>query len=245
MDFSKLDKISGIPLYVQIRESIKGRIDEGEFKVGALIPSEESLAKEYGVSRMTLRHALDDLLSDGIIIRKQGVGTIISSPKVLRDYSQLTSFYEDAKKRGLKPRSKVDLIERIPANALVADELMIEPGEEVFHIFRKRLVEHNEVIALHELFIPAQLCPWIEEVDLETESLYNLYDRHGLEIEWGKQLVEARSASSKIAQELGIESGVPILYSERISYTKNNLPVERVIAVSPGDRFSLNLVMRR
>lgn len=242
---SRLDKINGIPLYVQIRESIRERVKEGEFEVGSLLPSEESLAKEYGVSRMTLRHALDDLLTDGIIIRKHGVGTIISSSKVVRDYSQLTSFFEDAQKRGLKPRSEVSLLEKIPANKKVASDLMIEPGNEVFHIFRKRLVEDNQIVAMHELFIPVQLCPWIEDTRLEGESLYDLYDRHGLTIEWGKQLVEARNASPKEARELDIDPGAAILYSERISFTKNNLPVERVIAFSPGDRFSLNLVMRR
>jgi GntR family transcriptional regulator len=242
---SRLDKINGIPLYVQIRESIRERVKEGEFEVGSLLPSEEALAKDYGVSRMTLRHALDDLLTDGIIIRKHGIGTIISSSKVVRDYSQLTSFYEDAKKRGLKPRSEVSSIEKIAANKLVASDLMIKEGDQVFHFFRKRLVEDNQVVALHELFIPVQLCPWIEEVRLEGESLYDLYDRHGLSIEWGKQLVEAHNASAAIARELEIETGAAILYSERISFTNNNLPVERVIAVSPGDRFSLNLVMRR
>ena len=242
---TRLEKINGIPLYVQIRESIRERVKSKEFEVGSLLPSEEALAKEYGVSRMTLRHALNDLLTDGIIIRKHGVGTIISSSKVMRDYSQLTSFFEDAKQRGLKPRSQVDLIEKVPANQLVASELMINTGAEVFHIFRKRLVEDNQVVSLHELFIPVQLCPWIEDVNLEGESLYQLYDEHGLTIEWGKQLVEARLASQQTARELGIEPGDPILYSERISFTRNNLPVERVIAVSPGDMFSLNLVMRR
>lgn len=245
MAADKLEKINGIPLYVQIRESLRDRIKEGEYEIGSLLPSEETLAKDYGVSRMTLRHALNDLLNDGIIIRKHGVGTQISSTKVLRDYSQLNSFFEDARNRGLKPRSQVELLEIVPADQRVAAELMIEPGTEVYHIFRKRLVEDNQVIALHELFIPVHLCPWIETANLEGESLYDLYGRHGLTIEWGKQLVEARCANPRTARDLGINPGDPVLYSERISFTNNNLPVERVIAVSPGDRFSLNLVMRR
>lgn len=245
MTFRKLDKIKGIPMYVQIRESIWERVKEGEYKVGSLLPSEESMAKEYGVSRMTLRHALDELLSEGIIIRKHGVGTIIASTKVVRDYSKLTSFFEDARNRGLKPRSRVDLLETILADDLLAAILMIDPGAEVFHIFRKRLVEDDQVAALHELFIPVQLCPWINDADLEKESLYDLYDRHGLSIEWGKQLVEARCASPQVAKDLEIKLGDPILYSERISFTKKNLPVERVISVAPGSQFSLNLVLRR
>lgn len=241
---NQLNRKNGIPLYVQIRESLRERIKESEYGVGTLLPSEESLAEEYGVSRMTLRHALDDLVKQGLILRKHGVGTIVSSSKVMRDYSRLTSFFGDARKRGLKPNSKVDLLETIPAADQVASDLMIEPGEEIYHILRRRLLE-DEVIALHELFIPADLCPWISEVDLETGSLYDLYDQHDLSIEWGKQIVEARCAEETAAEELQIAVGSPVLYSKRISFTKNNLPVERVIAVSPGKRFSLNLVMRR
>jgi len=244
MSGNQLDRENGIPLYVQIRESLRERFQSGEYEVGALLPSEEALAREYGVSRMTLRHALDDLVKEGLIIRKHGVGTVVSSTKVVRDYSRLTSFFRDARKRGLEPRSRVDLLETIPAEDLVADELMIDPGDEVFHILRRRFLE-DEVIALHELFIPAALCPWIPEVDLETGSLYDLYDQHDLRIEWGKQIVEAHAAHPEEAEKLELEPGSPVLYSKRISLTKNNIPVERVIAVSPGDRFSLNLVMRR
>jgi GntR family transcriptional regulator len=244
MPGNQVDRENGIPLYIQIRESLRERFREGEYEVGALLPSEEALAREYGVSRMTLRHALDDLVKEGLIIRKHGVGTVVSSTRVVRDYSRLTSFFRDARQRGLEPHSRVDLLETIPADDLVAGELMIEPGEEVFHILRRRFLE-EEIIALHELFIPAALCPWIPEADLETGSLYDLYDQHDLRIEWGKQIVEARAADPEAAEKLEIEPGSPVLYSKRISLTKNNLPVERVIAVSPGDRFSLNLVMRR
>lgn len=238
-------KVKGVPLYVQIRESFRLRIQSGELEVGSQLPSEETLAKDYGVSRMTLRRAMNDLVEEGLIVRKHGEGTLVFSAKVTRDYATLTSFYEDAQSRGLKPSSRVVKKKIIKADSEIAKNLMINEGEPVFNIIRLRLVEDNMVMAVHDLYIPVSLCPWIEDTNLEQASLYDLYDRHGLPIAWGSQIVEARSATEEQAKYLNIESDSPVLYSERVSYTSKNLPVERVVAVSPGDRFSIKLVMRR
>ena len=242
---NNIGHMKGVPLYVQIRESIRERIKIGEFKVGSHLPSEETLAKDFGVSRMTLRRAMDDLVQDGLIVRKHGDGTLVSSTRVMRDYTKLTSFFEDARERGLKPHSKIALKRIVEADNIVRAKLMLNEGEKVFHIIRLRLVEENRVMSVHEVYIPVSLCPWIEDVNLEDASLYDLYESHGLAIEWGSQIVEARSATPEQAQYLNIPLDLPVLYSERVSYTNKNIPVERVEAVSPGDRFSLKLVMRR
>ncbi len=240
-----IGKVKGVPLYVQIRESIRSRIDTGELKAGGYLPSEETLAKDFGVSRMTLRRAMDDLVQEGLIVRKHGDGTLVSSTKVMRDCTTLTSFFEDARARGLKPYSRVVLKEIIKADCEVAKKLMIDEEDDVFHIIRLRLVEDEKVMALHELNIPVSLCPWIEDVNLEQASLYDLYENHGLSIEWGSQIVEARSATAQQAKYLDIPINIPLLCSERISYTSTNIPVERVVSVSPGDRFSIRLVLSR
>lgn len=246
MDISNnIGKLKGVPLYVQIRESIRTRIDSGEFAVGCHLPSEDALAKEFGVSRMTLRRAMEDLVQDGLIVRKHGDGTLVSSTKVQRDYTKLTSFFEDARARGLKPYSCIMIKEIVKADKDIAAKLMINDRDPVFHIIRKRLVEDEKVVAIHELYIPVALCPWIEDANLEQASLYDLYQDHGLAVEWGSQIVEARSATKEQSENLNIEPDSPVLFSERISYTSKNIPVERVVAVSPGDRFSLKLVMRR
>ena len=240
-----IGKVKGVPLYVQIRESIRSRIDTGELKAGGYLPSEETLAKDFGVSRMTLRRAMDDLVQEGLIVRKHGDGTLVSSTKVMRDCTTLTSFFEDARSRGLKPYSRVVLKEIVKADSEVAKKLMINEGDDVFHIIRLRVVEEEKVMALHELNIPVSLCPWIEDVNLEKESLYDLYENHGLSIEWGSQIVEARSATAQQAEYLEIPINIPLLCSERISYTSKNVPVERVVSVSPGDRFAIRLVLSR
>jgi GntR family transcriptional regulator len=204
-----------------------------------------SLSKKFGVSRMTVRRAIEDLVREGILIRKWGEGTIVSSSKVVRDYTRLTAFHEDAKNRGLKPSSKMISKEVIEADQKNAKLLSIKERDKLFHLLRIRLTENLGIVALHELFIPVSICPWIDTVDLEESSLYTLYEVHQLKIEWGSQIVEARLPTNKQSELLEISSSTPVLYSDRISYTHNNIPVERVIAVSPGDKFSLNLVMKR
>ncbi len=238
-------QIKGVPLYVQIRETLRQKIENKDIKVGMHLPAEADLAGMFGVSRMTVRRAIEDLVTDGLLIRKHGTGTIVSSRKVVRDYTKLTSFHEDAHQRGMNPLSQVLAFEVITAPVECVEKLMIKETDKVFHIIRLRSVDADQLIALHDLYIPQALCPWLDGVDLENESLYELYENHGLTIEWGKQIVEAHCATEEQARILKIEPGSPVLYSERISYTSNNIPVERVIAVSPGERFSLNLVLRR
>lgn len=245
--FSEISSIplKGVPLYVQIRETIREKIESREIKVGTRLPAEADLAEMFGVSRMTVRRAIEDLVMDGLLIRKQGTGTIVSSRKVVRDYTRLTSFHEDAQSRGMHPLSRVLKFEVILPPADYVQKLMIKETDKVYHVIRLRMVDDNQIIALHETFIPQSLCPWIEDANLENESLYTLYEKHGLAIEWGKQIVEAHYVTEQQAHCLQIPTGSPVLYSERISYTANNVPVECVTGVCPGDRFSINLILRR
>lgn len=239
------DNLKGVPLYVQIRERIREKIRKNELTIGSFLPAETELAEMFNVSRMTVRSAIDDLVTEGLLIRKQGTGTLIASKRAVRDYSRLTGFHEDMKSRGMNPSSKVIKKELIPASEEFADKLMIQPGSKVFHILRLRFVEDNQIIALHRLYIPQGLCPWIEEADLNKESLYELYTKNNLPVEWGRQIVEAHTAMEIEAKYLEIEVGTPILYSERISYSKNNIPLEHATAWCRADRYSMNFILKR
>lgn len=246
MNNLKPDKfIEGIPYYLQIRETIKERINAGEYPVGEYLPSETSLASQFGVSRMTLRRAIDELVQEGLLSRKWGTGTMVASKKVIRDYTKLTSFHEDVALRGMEPSSKLIFKEIIKADNRDAEKLLINKGDEIFHALRLRMVENQIPMAVHELFIPLSVCPWITSLDLEKDSLYAAYDFHNLAIKWGSQIVEARLATPEQSKYLDIDVNSPVLYSDRLSFTQKNVLVERVIAVSPGKRFSLNLTLAR
>lgn len=242
-----IHEVKGIPLYVQIREELRMRIVNHELKIGTQLPSENDLAEHFGVSRMTLRKAVDDLVSDGMLLRKQGVGTIVASEKVIRDYSALFGFYEDARNSGYSPFSKLLSKEVIKANRKIANAIAVSEGEPIFHISRLRYLSGDIPPVLHDVYVSKSLCPWLEDdtIDLEKESLYHLYETHGLTIHWAKQLVEARVASKSEAELLSYEVGGPLLYFERIIYTQENLPIEMVIALNPGDHYSVDLVLKR
>jgi GntR family transcriptional regulator len=245
--FNELNKsdLKGVPLYVQISEKIREKIKKNDLEVGAFLPAETELAEMFSVSRMTVRSAIDDLVLEGLLIRKQGTGTIVASKRVERDYSRLTGFYEDMKARGMNPSSKLLKIEEESASEYYAEKLMVPVGSPLFHVLRMRYVENNDIVALHSLHISQHLCPWIADANLSRDSLYELYNKNDVPVEWGKQLVEARSASSEIAEYLDIEVGAPILYTERVSYTKNNVPLEHAVGWCRADRYTMNLSLRR
>ena len=245
--FLKIDDrhSKGIPLYVQIRETIRKKISDHEIAIGTRLPAETNLAESFGVSRMTVRQAINGLVSDGLLIRKHGTGTIVCSRKIIRDYTRLTGFHEDALSLGRTPTSRVLKFEIIHPPEIFRQKLMLKKTEKVFHALRLRCIDNNQIYAFHELYVPQSVCPWFGDVDLENDSLYNLYKEHELAIEWGRQTIEARSATEEQAQYLQIPVASPILWYERTSYTDNNIPVETGEGISPGDRFSINLILKR
>ncbi|MDY6875583.1 MAG: GntR family transcriptional regulator [Chloroflexota bacterium] len=240
----ELARIKGIPLYVQIRETIREQITSGELPVGSKLFPEEEIAERFGVSRMTARRALADLVREGLLLRKQGVGTLVASRKITRNYSRLTSFYEGATEQGRCPASRLLDLSVIPASADLAPRLMIEPGTLVMCITRLRLLD-GAPIALHIAHVMRDLCPALLDEDLEDQSLYRLYDSYGLKIAWAKQRIEARAATKEQAHHLGLEPGAPVLYSERTTYMANNTPIEWVQAYASGAPYAIEVTLFR
>jgi len=241
---TELSRIKGIPLYVQIREAIREQIERGELHVGDKLPSEEELAEQFGVSRMTARRGLDDLVQEGLLQRKHGVGTLVVSRRITRNYTRLTSFYEQAAEEGLEPSSKLLDFSVVQASADLASRLMVEPGAPVMRITRLRLLG-GEPIALHVAHVARDLCPALLNEDLEDQSLYRLYESHGLKIVWARQRIEARAATGEQARYLGLKPGAPVLYSERTTYTTNNTPIEWVQAYASGAPYAIEVTLFR
>lgn len=237
-------KHKGKPLYLQIRETLQELIVDGRIAVGEQLPSEDDLAQFFGVSRMTVRHALGDLVGNGIIRRVHGTGTIVASRKIVRNYNRLNSFFEDAQRYGLNPSSQLLERESIPATSQVAKALDIEVGTQVVHLTRLRY-SNQRIIAINEVYTPEHLCPWLMEENVDTQSLYYLYERNGFKLEWGHQLIEARAASAEQARILEIDPGSPVLYLERTTFASNDLPIEWTQAYSAPDRYSIEMILKR
>src|SRR2546423_14549839 len=140
---------------VLTRQRVLELIDQ--LQVGQAIPSERRLSGELGISRLTVRAALDDLVRDGYLERRHGAGTFVSEPKIAQQLT-LTSFSEDMRRRGMVPDSRTVALENIHAGPQVARALNISPADRVFRIRRLRLAD-GDPMALETLHVPVSLVP--------------------------------------------------------------------------------------
>jgi GntR family transcriptional regulator len=234
----------GVPLYVQIRESLRRQILNGTYKAQAQLPSEEELANTLHVSRMTVRHALSELVAEGMLRRRSGAGTFVIERKFLFDQSHLQSFWQATARLGMKPSSQLVSAETIAASPQIADPLEIQPGTNVYRICRLRFA-NSDPIAFHEAYIPAELVPNLLDEDLARESLYNIYERRGYSPVHGEQRISARSADDKLAQLLDTPLAAPLLYIERITRIATGMPIEFVYAFNHPERYALYMPLFR
>lgn len=238
-----LDKQSHIPMYVQIEEELKRRIKDGEVAVGTAIPSERELTEQFGVSRMTVRQSITNLVNEGLLYREKGRGTFVASLKVEQPLNGLTSFTEDMKARGLTPSNKVIRFEKMLPEPDIAAELQLEPGEEVFTVERIRYA-NEKPMALERTYLPARLFPALDEQALDG-SLYSLIESGQQSISHASQRMEAALVRKEEAELLQIAMPAAILIIERISYLTNGTPFEVVRSIYRADRYKFVTEIQR
>ncbi len=237
---------SHIPYYIQLIDILKEKVQSGKWVAGNQIPGEQDLCEMYGVSRTVVRQALRELELDGVITRRKGKGTFISSPKINEGLVQkLTGFYQDMVERGLKPTTRVLHRNVVPASEKVARFLDIAPGDKVIDLLRLRSVD-DEPIQLVTSYIPLEICPALATVDLTNQSLYQFMEREcGIFIAKGRRTVEAVLANETEAALLGIERGAPLLMLDSISYSESGKPIEYYHALHRGDRSRFEVELLR
>lgn len=231
-----VNKDSPVPLYYQI-ESILSKWISKNLKPGDMLPTEKELCEAFGVSRIVIRQALNDLASRGVIKRRRGIGTVVIRPKI-NEYlvSRLTGFYADMKSQGLEPTTKVLSKRLIKANELLAYYLDLNIGDEIIELQRLRFVK-DEPILIVISYIPWKFCPDLLDEELENRSLYEIFEtKYGIELVWGERTIEAISANSEDAKLLWIDRGSPLIFLRSITYTHNNVPVEYYEAKHRADR---------
>ncbi|WP_025640418.1 GntR family transcriptional regulator [Schnuerera ultunensis] len=235
------DKSQKIPYYIQIRESILKRIVSGELKVGEKLPSEENLAKHFGVSRMTVNKALSDLVDNGYLTRIPGSGTYVS--KIRREGSGMTTlgFMESISKKGFKITSKVIFKEIEVPTKDVAEKLNIFLTQHVYHIKRIRSV-NNMPIVFQDSYIRKDLCPGLFEYDLDNKSLYRTIQKiTGKEIKKAKDRIEAIQSDEYMGQILNVNKNFPLLHIERVAFIDEVYPIELTYSWYRSDQYILEV----
>ncbi len=220
----------------EAREQVLELIEE--LKVGDAIPPERLLSMKLGVSRLTLRAALGELVREGHLTRRRGAGTFVAEPKVAKGMT-ITSFSEDMRQRGLTPGSRTLEFRTIPAGARLGRILYVSPSEPVLSVRRLRLAD-GEPMAVEFLHVPAALFPGLTAQDLEESSFYDLLgDRYGIEIVGGTQTVEPTVTNGEESSALGVPLHSPALLFERVARAASGEIVEYTSSIYRGDRYRL------
>lgn len=224
---------------------MRERIRTGEWKPGDLIPSERELGEMYGISRMTARQAITDLVNEGLFYREQGKGTFVSRHKVTQQLIRLTGFTEDIRARGQRPSAKVLSAQMRAADETLAERLRIKPGQLVFSLKRLRIADDDPLaIELSQLHFPG--CEKLLEEDLEQNSLYRLLEsKYGLPPVEAEQELEAGLAGTEEAQLLKISTGSSVLFIRRTTYTDRNQPIEYAKSVYCGNKYTFYTHLKR
>jgi len=234
----------GIALYYQVAEVLRNQIKSGRLRPGDLLPSEDELCSLFQISRTTVRAALNMLVSEGLIYRKQGRGTYVAEPKFEQAYPRLLSFTEEMLQKGLQPGARVLAVEKVPADEKIAEELSIECGEFVIMIKRLRLA-NNEPIGIQTAYVPFILCPNLIKEDL-SQSLYTLLiEKFHLPLYAAKDVYYAGTLNAEEAALLQLPPGSPAFVVERVTMISEGRPVEYVRSVMRGDRYKIVLELTR
>ena len=205
--------------------------------VGTAIPSERQLSADLGVSRLTLRAALDDLAREGHLVRRRGSGTYVQHPKISQELT-ITSFSDDMRRRGMAPGSRTLSMTTTHAGARLGRFLNVSPSEEIVVVKRLRLAD-GETMAIETLHIPGSLVPGLTPKAL-TGSFYELLrDRYGVVIAGGTQAIEPTVTNEEESAALGVPLHSPAFLFERTSRDEAGRTVEFVQSVYRGDRYRI------
>jgi GntR family transcriptional regulator len=205
--------------------------------VGTAIPSERQLSSDLGVSRLTLRAALDDLAREGYLVRRRGSGTYVQHPKISQELT-ITSFSDDMRRRGMVPGSRTLSMSTILAGARLGRFLNVSPSEQIVVVKRLRLAD-GETMAIETLHIPEALVPGLTPKAL-TGSFYELLrDRYGVAIVEGTQAIEPTVTNEEESEALGVPLHSPAFLFERTSRDDAGRTVEFVQSVYRGDRYRI------
>jgi GntR family transcriptional regulator len=232
-----LDRTSPVPLYYQLAQQLEAAIEHGTLAPGNLLGNEVDLSVRLGLSRPTVRQAIQSLVDKGLLVRRRGVGTQVVHSQVRRPL-ELSSLYDDLETAGQAPTTRVLRNERIPASTEVAASLGIAEGAEVVVLERLRGT-HERPVAFLRNFLPATLLePPTER--LESTGLYRLMRSAGIVLHSARQSIGARGATAEEGALLDERKGAALLTMRRTAYDVTGRPVEYGSHVYRASRYTFD-----
>jgi GntR family transcriptional regulator len=213
-------------LYSRVETVLAGEITDGGLKVGDQLPTEDDLITRFEVSRITVRRAIQNLVSRGLIEIRRGKGTFVAPPKITQELTELSGFVEDMRALGRKPTARVIGKEVVTADTTVASHLALTKGERVVRIRRVRLAD-GVPLSYDETYLPLKIGKQIITNNLKVEPIFSLLERkYGVPLIEAEYKLEAVAAEAEVAAALRVKQGSPIFRIERTSYSTDDRPVD-------------------
>jgi GntR family transcriptional regulator len=239
---SKIDRSSPVPFYFQLKKLLSEEIGTGRWPPGDRMASEPDICEHFDVSRTTVRQALAELESEGLIRKEKGRGTYVAEPSSSSWFLQSShGFFDEASREGRKVTSRVLRADVGPLPVWATDALRLREKTGGVTLERVRWVD-DRVVMYVQTHLPHRLADVVLSADLETGSLYRiLEERMGCKVASGRRLVEATIAQDDLARILEVETGAALLYVESVSYEADGRPFECYRAWHRADRTKIEV----
>lgn len=221
--FADLERTGPVPLYYQISSRLERAIRDGDIAPGARLENEIAIGERLGLSRPTVRRAIQELVDKGLLVRRRGIGTQVVHGQVTRQV-ELTSLYEDLRSSRHEPGTRVLEFGTRPASSVVAEALGVKLGSDVVYFRRQRSTDGVPVAVL-ENHLPIEFADLRRE-QLEEQGLYQVLRARGVTIRVANQRIGARAATNDEAVLLGVDAGGALLTMDRIAYDDAGRAIE-------------------
>lgn len=232
--------------YKVIANAVRKKIIEGEYLPDQKLPSEKEMGEIFQASKLTIKKAIDILVSEGLIVKRRGSGTFVKSLSI----EEMERLIVDNQMRGTSAfhpdkevTSKILQYEIVPATEKVASKLNIPMDTQVYEIYRVRLVNKQPTV-IEKTFMPVSIIPGLRKTDLEGSIYTYIEDKLGLYIESGHRTISVRKANDIEVEELQLETGDPVGVAEQIGFLSNGAPFEYSISVHRYDQFSVEMMVK-
>ena len=236
----RIDRSSPIPLYFQVTGQLEAAIDSGQLAPGDRLPNEVELAKSLGLSRPTMRRALEELVGKGLVVRKRGYGTEVANALVHRRV-ELTSLYDDLDAAGQNPATEVLKLDAARVNAAAAAAIGEDPSMPLVYVERLRFADGRPLALMHN-WLP-QTYAYLASDQLRTDGLYRILRSRGVQPQVAKQRITARSANQREARLLKIRRGQPLITMQRTAYDSDGRAIEFGDHVYRADAYAIEVTV--
>ncbi|XCP85404.1 GntR family transcriptional regulator [Roseburia hominis] len=227
------------PMYVQLREVIRSKIEDGEYAPGTAIPTENVLAETYGINRLTVRSAVDTLVKEGLLKRVQGKGVYVLS-KYERDLEVLGGFTQTMNEQNVRAGKKILLRGQRRAGEKYASIFQIDEDDDIYYIKRLDYAD-DEAIAIQEIYIPYNLVPNIDDIDISVFSMLEIYKFYGINPTRAWQVLDLVQLAQSDARMINITKDDTVFLFSCTTYDENKRVIEYSRSYTRGDKCSFTV----